>query len=166
MTHLGRFSIPQLCKNSSVLMVIVFTELFAIIFTLLIFQQEFWSGLGLVSLYLQWTLLSAIGLLCLFRNKLNNKPTWVTLSGALLCCMLPFLITEISSQYVFNRLSFAEFDISRLIRFSVVALIAIGIVLRLFAIFAVLDQRSKSEMTMRLQAVSYTHLTLPTTPYV
>lgn len=134
-------------------MVVLISELSAILVTLLLHRQDFLSNIGMISLYYQWTALLSTATLCLFRDKLNSLVNIQTIIGAAVCCFIPFLITELISQYISYGFSFLALDWSRLISFSIVALIMILLVLRLFSIFSVLEQRNRAEMEMRLQAL-------------
>ncbi len=134
-------------------MVVLISQLCAIAITLLLYQQYFLDRIGMISLYFQWTALLSTATLCFFRKKLNRLKNIYTAAGAAACCFIPFLITELISQYVSNGFGLIEADWGRVLSFSVVALIIILFVLRTFSIFSVLEQRNRAEMEMRLQAL-------------
>ena len=134
-------------------MAVLMTQLLAIVVTILLRQQDFLSRLGAVSLYLQWTVLLSVAILCLLRDKLNRASGLIAISGATLCFFVPFVMTEVFSHYLEGRFSLAVFDWQRFLSFSAVALILTLFVLRLFAITALIEQRNRAEMEMRMQAL-------------
>ena len=153
MKNFGNFVVPDICKNSSILTIIVFTQLIAICICLVPNKTEFLFRLGLVSIYLHWIVLLSTALLCLLKNRLNKKNSFKTVLGAIVCCYLPFLFIETASQYIDNKFSFSSFDVNRFFAFSIITLICTGIALRLFAVLALMEERNKSEMSLKMQAL-------------
>jgi len=148
-----RLLVPDLCKNSTLLITIVVAELGALVTSLLLHQDGFFLGLGRTSLYYQWSTLLSVALLCAARRRLNQSSALVALAGVFACCIMPFLITELSTQYLLNNFSLGTPDWRRLFSHLAIALIAIFVVIRQFSILAVLEHRNKAEMEQRIQAL-------------
>lgn len=153
MNYFGGFTLPDLSKISSILTVIVFTEIFAIIVSLLTYRDDFLANLGVISIYLIWIVLLALLLLNLLRTKLNRQSGFVTILGSIACCYLAFVVVELSSQYTLGKLNRHDFDSSRFLVFSIIALISICIVLRLFSVLVLMEARNKSEMSSKMHAL-------------
>jgi two-component system sensor histidine kinase AlgZ len=148
-----RFVVPNLCKNSAVLMVVVAAQLLAIVVTLLLGQQAFLARLGLVSVYCQWVMLLSVLLLCLARTKLNSLSKSWRIAGAAFCCMGPFLVTELARQYWVNGFELHASNWRELWSFAGVAVILTLFALRLISLSSVLEQRSRAELEMRIQSL-------------
>lgn len=149
----SRFEVPNLCKNSAVLMVVVLAQLLAIVITLLLSQEDFLARLGLVSVYCQWVMLLSVLLLCLARRKLNSFSGFLKITGAALCCLGPFFVTELARQFWVNGFDLQTIDWQELLSFSGVAIILTLFTLRLIGISTVLEQRSRAELEMRIQSL-------------
>lgn len=145
------FEIPKLCKNSALLSVIVCVELFAIVISILISDDDFLQKLGSVSLYCQWWALLSVVLLCFNRQRINK----LRLASAILvtcgCCMISYIGVELVTQLYIK--SYAAFDWSRFFSLGVVTLIFTLMTLRLFAAFSLIGQRGRAESEMRVQAL-------------
>ena len=153
MSARDNFIIPRLCRNSSLLVVVLLTQMFALIVALLLQQDEFLTGLGAISLYCQWIALMATAALCVFRTGLNQASNTVAIIGAALCCLLPALATEFSSQYFVLGRGWNGFDSGRFWSYSAVALVITLLVIRFFSILALIELRNKAEMSLRIQAL-------------
>lgn len=153
MSAKDNFSIPRLCRNSSLLVVVLLTQMFALIVALLLGQDEFLTRLGAISLYCQWIALMSTAALCLFRNGLNRASSFVAFVGAALCCMLPALITEFASQYYVLSRGWSGFDSGRFWSYSSVAGVITILVIRFFSILGLIELRNKAEMSLRIQAL-------------
>lgn len=152
MSHQATFVVPDFCKNSSVLMLVLLTELFSIVLTLIKYEEAFFAHLGSVSLYFQWCALLSCGLLCLLRSKLNaSKGLW-PLFGAFACCFFPFLIIELGAQWVFSEYQ-NEFRTTQFISRSISVLIIVMLILRFFSLMSLLELRNKAEMNQRILAL-------------
>jgi two-component system sensor histidine kinase AlgZ len=69
----GGFFLPDFCQAGSVFMVILVSELLALILALVRFQSDiFWLELGKYSLVIQWIALLSTGMLCLSRPVLRR----------------------------------------------------------------------------------------------
>ena len=146
--------IPNLCKNSTILSVIILTELFALMAALLMHKNDdFLTLFGKCSLYCQWIVLLSVALLCIFREKINRASTQSISLSIVMICMFSFTATELGSQYFVLAAGAANFDSLRFISFATIALIFTLLAVRLFNIALVVEQRNQSEMASRLQAL-------------
>lgn len=145
--------IPELCKNSSLLVAVVCAELLAILIVLLDYQNGFLVELGLTSLYCQWSVLVSLSLLCLCRKVIHRLSWHVSVLLYLMCCLLPFIFIELVAQWVLSGSSYFTVDWSRFLSYGLVVLIVCLALLRVFALTAIIEQRSRSEAEMRVQAL-------------
>ncbi len=148
------FPVPNICRNSNVLVVILTVELLSLGITLALYEQSFVAYLGVTSLYLQWWALSALFLLCRSRTLIAQLPRW---SGALLAAFLmlsPFVIIELFYQYFFQHpAALRLYDYDRLMRLSGVALLAVLVLLRLMVLMSRVERWNKAEAESRIQAL-------------
>lgn len=133
------------------LIVVVFVQLLVIIISILLNKGNFLEKLGAVTLYCQWWALASIALLCFFREWINKQNLFNAILLSVICCMLPFIAIELITQlYIQGR---DVFDWGRFISFCTIVLIFTLLSLRLFATFSLIDQRSRAESEMRVQAL-------------
>lgn len=147
-----RFYLPEFCRNTVLFAVVATVQIVAIVFTLLIYEQDFFRELGLVSLYLQWVSLSVCSLLCLFRKRLmmlaENKAYLLSLLLIVGC----FSIVELLTQ----RFTFPPtvgFDVTRYLRLCVISVLIGVLVLYWFRLVGKIDHRSRAEAESRVQSL-------------
>jgi len=145
-----RFALPNLCRNTSVLRIVVLTQLFAIVICVLVSTDQFWLKLGLVSLYLQWVALMSTALLCVFRRRLNKAEIWLRYGFAVLICFACFFTTELLSQ---GLLLPGSMDWGRVLKHALIALIVIFVAFQILALVSALDSRRRIETEARVQAL-------------
>ena len=146
--------IPDLCRNSSVLLTIILVELWAMVVSLLLHQTDFFLHLGSISLYLQLIALSCCLPLCLLKSYLRNLPPTLGFTVPLLLCMGVFGVVEVAAQ----ALRFGDvihFDWPQFFVHASVALIVFALLMRWFYLLGVLEQRGKAESESRVQALQY-----------
>lgn len=145
------FEIPRLCKNSGLLIVVVFVQLLVIIISILINEGNFLEKLGAVTLYCQWWALVSIALLCFFREWINKQHLLYAILSSVACSLVPFIAIELITQlYILGN---HAIDWVRFLSFGVIVLIFTLMSLRLFATFSLIDQRGRAESEMRVQAL-------------
>lgn len=88
--------IPKLCQLPRVFILILLSELLALLFTLLTFNsaESFWLKLGLYSFFIFWTSLVISFLLCAARDWLNAKSVGIS---TLLATVIVMTTTVMSS---------------------------------------------------------------------
>jgi len=133
-------------------MLVLLTEMFCIVVTLIKYEGAFFTHLGSISLYFQWCALLSCGLLCLLRQRLNSWKGVRPLIGAFFCCFLPFLIIELGAQWIFAEYQ-TEFKAAQFISRSIAVLIIVMLILRLFALISLLELRNKAEVNHRILAL-------------
>lgn len=146
--------IPNLCKNSSLLIVVAYTQLLAV--ALYSLMEENWSlsQFGIYSLYLQWWSLGCLFALCKLRVALSRiKSNRVQFLTTLSICVAVFIIVESVAYLVINRylpssISFGE-SFGRLIACIIFLILA----MRVVALLAVLEVRANAESDSRIQAL-------------
>ncbi len=96
--HHSQGVIPDFCSLTSVLVVILLSEIFAVLATLLSFDSydTIWTSFGMHSFFMIWTTLCVSALLCLLRHWLNTLPlTWIVF----IVIALVLLITCLTSFF-------------------------------------------------------------------
>lgn len=141
---------PNLCRNTAVLRVVVTIQLCAVIISLLMNTGDFAQRLGLVSLYLQWIGLSSTAVLCKLRGVINRQSELlkVLMIGAIV--FITFAVTESLTQMLLNS---AGFDWHEFFVRSGAMLIVLILVLQLFTMVTLLDERGRIETEARVQAL-------------
>jgi two-component system sensor histidine kinase AlgZ len=142
--------IPRLCRNTALLRIVLATELFALVITLVTSETSTAERLGLNSVYLQWVALSSTALLCWFRTSLNRAKPLPRILGVLLIYGLCFSLTEAISQSVSGS---ATFDWVRFAQHAAIMMIVVLVVMQLFVLITELDQRGRVESEARVQAL-------------
>lgn len=153
MKNSATFRIPEICKNSSILLIVLLTQLFAVLVSLMTFQSQFLATLSYTSFYLHWVVLISAVLLCSIKSKLNSLRNMTSVILTFACVFLCFTCIEVVSQLILNKFDIRGFDYVRFGRHSGVACIIIFIICRFFALLELVEQRNKSEMIMKMRAL-------------
>ena len=68
----GSFYVPDLCRVRAVFLMLVTSELFVLVLSIVQAEQGWidWNYFGLLSLFVQWTTLTSAALICLLRPRL------------------------------------------------------------------------------------------------
>jgi len=144
--------IPNLCKNSVLLLIILYTQLFAVFLFLVVEQAWRLEYLGYYSIYLQWCVLGSVALLCYFRRTLNSVPARYRPYLSAFLCFGVFLLVELAAQQLRVRfLPNAPSD--DLLKVCLAAVIAIFMVHRFIHLFSLSEQRDKAEAQARIEAL-------------
>jgi len=149
-----RLVIPQICRNSNLLITVIVTELAVMLFWLVNAENTNASSFGLWSLYGLWLVLISIFLLCLFRSSISSMPY---ILGALSVIVIYFVVLVSIEAFISYQLSMqgevSQLNWGRVIRIGVAGLIVILFLLRLFAFLNVLESRNKAEAESRVLAL-------------
>lgn len=96
----GGAFLPRFCSGRVVLMVMVITEITAVLLALAgeIGESDLWSRLFLLSLYLQWIGLSSAAVLCLARRVLARGSRLVAVAA---CYLLLLFVTAVISELAY-----------------------------------------------------------------
>ncbi|WP_286816138.1 sensor histidine kinase [Marinobacter sp. UBA3607] len=70
----GSFYVPDLCRVRAVFLMLVTSELFVLVLSIVQAEQGWidWNYFGLLSLFVQWTTLTSAALICLLRPRLAH----------------------------------------------------------------------------------------------
>lgn len=151
--RLKKLFIPEICRNSNLLITVIVTELAVILFWLVNAQNVSASAFGLWSLYGLWLVLISALLLCLFRTKIASMPYFY---GALCVVSIYFSVLisiEAFIAYQFSIISEPQLNWQRIIRIGLAGLIVLVFLLRLFSFLNVLESRNKAEVESRILAL-------------
>lgn len=153
-TAIESIFIPNICRNSNVLRVVVLVELLALVISLGIHERNFVVHLGTLSLYLQWWALSALALLCWLRRVVGSLPRFLGSVIVIMLIMTPFVLIELFFQHYFGSLDRDFwFDTFRFWRFFICALILSLVFLRIMLLAGEIDSWNKAEAESRIQAL-------------
>ncbi|QCF27365.1 sensor histidine kinase [Hydrocarboniclastica marina] len=146
--------IPDLCRVRAVFLVLVTTELVAILFALVRGTEGWldWDYLGLVSLFGQWTVLSSSALVCLMRNRLNKLGIAGTTMAVLVIVLADVaFFTLAAEQLLYGRAP--GFDWRQLSRNLIIAGLITLLVLRYFYLQHLWRFQKQAELQSRLGAL-------------
>jgi two-component system sensor histidine kinase AlgZ len=146
----NNYFLPDLCKSTSLIILIIATEIIAIVFLLLKPWHEITlEAFGWISLYLQWITLFSSALLCSVRKHLMNLPNT-------LAAMLAFIliVTVIISLSVFLEwLQTGEISWQKPLRNGLIGTMLAALLIRYLYVSSELSRQSKAELTARLEAL-------------
>lgn len=125
------FFLPDLSSGQSVFMLILIAELFVLVQVLALPGVLSWTRLALVSLFVQWIVLSSTAFLYLARPLLKNMPIWQSVAVAVSGVQIITLLFTVSAQML---LSPAQLNWSVIGRNLLVAFIISSMLLRYFYI--------------------------------
>lgn len=146
--------IPNLCKNSSLLIVVSYTQLLVVALYFLI--EDEWSvpQLGIYSLYLQWWSLGSLFALCWLRGPLTRiKSDWRQFLAILFICVSVFVLVEAVTHLVVNRYLSSTVAIEDSFRRLVACIIFLLVAMRVVALLGTLEVRVSAESDSRIQAL-------------
>jgi two-component system sensor histidine kinase AlgZ len=153
MTENNRFYVPNLCKNTAVLVSMLIAQVIIVIFQLLNYQNDWLITLGLTSLYVQWTLLLSTILLCYFRKNINALPSFKALFCGLSLLAIAFGVVEIGTQLTLNVMLGVEYDSAAMLRRALATILIFLLISRFFSVLHLLNQRARSEVQARIDAL-------------
>jgi len=145
--------LPDFCKNSSVLVVILYTELF--VSALFLFNGESHSLelFGYTSIYAQWLSLMTISLLCFTRNWLNRLKPTLRAIAVWSFYSISFWVVELTFKYLSNLYIQPEYSYGNSLSRYIACSIIFFLVLRVIELLNTIDKRSKSEANARIAAL-------------
>ena len=146
--------IPNICKNTGLLSVILYTQLVIIALFFLIEKEWHIEILGQYTFYLQWCVLGTMFIACLLNDKINKLVNWQRVLCLFLISMSVFSTVElismkVMSSFFYNFQYSANTFISRFIAFSIFSILLI----RLITLLSVLEKRSLAESESKMIAL-------------
>jgi len=146
--------IPNVCRNSNVLAIVVITQIIITIVWLVGQQSKQWVVLGLWSFYSQWVVLIATLFLCLARNYIAKLNYWFGCVTVVLIGIFSLLLVElVASNWSSGFISGLQLDGERFVYLSSATLLVCFLLLRFFGFLSVLEQRNKAESEAKLLAL-------------
>ncbi|MGI2027651.1 sensor histidine kinase [Endozoicomonas acroporae] len=129
------FFLPDLGSGQSVFMLVLISELFVLVQVLALpGEVDFsWTRLAMLSLFVQWIVLSSSAFLYLARPFLKGLPTWQSVMISLLGVQIITLLLTLLSQALLSPVHFAP-DWQQVNRNLLAALIISAMLLRYFYI--------------------------------
>lgn len=146
--------IPDICKNSVLLSVVIYNQLLA--FVLLVLIESDWSfeRYGLYSIYMQWLLLGFLFLVCNLRVSLNLQTPVFTVLACVLLFVFVFALVEGGRALIIESfLMGSEYQSTGMYRRFIASFILLLMSLRIIALLSVLERRSQSESLSRIEAL-------------
>ncbi len=149
------FFLPDLCKVQAVFILLIVTELVALLFALAHPSKELldWDHLGLISLFGHWSVLTSAAILCISRPKLAKLSInqAATLSFIIILCII--LLYSLIADHFLRPQSGTEIDTRFIFRNMVISAIIGGITLRYFYLQHQWRQQKQAELRARLEAL-------------
>ena len=148
-----RLIIPHLCRNSSLLLVVLVTQTLVFIAWLFLEPGLTVYSLGTWSLYAQWSAILACFILCSLRNFLSRQAYLHANILATLAICSSVLTLELGIHFFVNPNYGIAFDWQRLARVMTATALIAALVLRFFSLLDVLNKRSQAEAESRILAL-------------
>lgn len=149
------FFLPDLCQAQSILFLVLVVQL--LVFVMVLSQSDLinfdWARLGVVSLFVQWIVLSSAVILCNIRPLLTRmSPFFATLTGYGLILSLT-LGFSVGAELLMAKGAWGPRDTGIVGRNLIVAAIMTGIAFRYFFLQHQFRQQEKAELNARIQAL-------------
>ncbi len=158
--HPSRFFLPDFCQLQSFFLVVLTSELLAVVITLISYIHPGWPELGLVSMLIQWIVLLSSALICSLRTSLEKLPVWLIGFASYCCILFSTLLATLVSIWFFHQnvefgqfSNFTDFQWSMIFRNLAVASILGGVLLRYFYLQQQYRLRLAAETNARMEAL-------------
>jgi two-component system sensor histidine kinase AlgZ len=148
-----QINIPQLCRNSNLLIIIAATQLVIVVLWLLEPEGNPIEALGKWSLYGQWLVLITCAVLCLLREQIGTLSFVAAVLSVLVIGLLVLVLVELVATGWSSGFSHLNLDIDRLLRFGLANILILGALLRFFSFLATMENRNKAESQSRIEAL-------------
>lgn len=145
------YRLPHFCQASTVYLTIITSLLLAILLSLVEpnWQEDFWYNLSTFSLFILWTSLTSIGILCLTRRYYQS----ITLKKFSLFAISTILTVTVAYSIVVGAYLSLELSPWFLIRNLMVAALVSGVFFRFYFLRQESLWRIQSEAEARIQAL-------------
>jgi len=154
------FFIPHLCNGRSVLLLVLASEMFALIVAIVAYPlPKFnWVSFGLMSLLIQWITLSSAAVMCSMRPWLRRMPPWLSLSICLLFILSCTGVFSLIGQWAMTpkflaSTAFENIDYWTIAQNMLISILMSGMVFRYFVVHHKLRLKEGAELTARLQSL-------------
>lgn len=153
----AEFFLPDLCRVQSVLLMVLATELVAVLFTLIHsgLGRFDWDYLALSSLFGQWVVLSCAAILCLLRPRLARLPLKLAASACYGIVLGVTLVFAVGADWFFGGYELRGYqpNLAFLFHCLLISAILTGVVLRYFYLDFRWREQQQAELLARLQAL-------------
>ena len=145
---------PDLCQSNAALSLLICTQLFALIITLITSERQLidWEFLGLLSVYCHSIVLSSAALICQAQTLLANKTARAVSSF----CLAVIIGVSGLFGWIFTRLipsGSLQLDQDFILRTVLISVLLAGFVLRYFYLQHQWRIQKQSELKARLEAL-------------
>jgi two-component system sensor histidine kinase AlgZ len=150
----GDFYIPDLCRVRAVFMLVVTGELLALVLAVVQADERWieWHYFGLLSLFVQWTLLTSAAAICLLRRWLARQSTPLATATVVAIVLLDVLSFSLFADSVLNPVQ-TEAPTQATAKNLLLSLLITLMVLRYFYLQFQWQQQQEAEMQARLTAL-------------
>lgn len=145
--------IPQLCRNSNLLMIIVFTQLFVLVAWLLTSSANSVATLGQWSLYVQWVVVITCALLCHLRAKIAQQSYLLGVLAIVLAGLSVVFVVELVAAGWSQGFVSWQIDMERFVRVAIADILVLGAMTRFFSFLALQESRNVAESQSRIEAL-------------
>lgn len=152
--------LPDFCANQAVFRMIIIAELLALVLALATADsaQDFWAGLGLLSFFVQWIVLSSAAALCFFGPHLKRLAPLPATLAAYGLTQIATLLCSLAAGWAAQSLRLETFSaeagsVPALLRNLAVSSIAVLVALRYFYVQHQWRENVEAEARARLQAL-------------
>lgn len=147
------FQVPNFCRNTSILLVLLITQVVVTALWLLASSWSTFETLFLYSFFTQIAVLSICLVLCLSRRWVGRQSYWV---GFGVCWAVVVVVAggvNLLSQFIQLNVARPEIVFGDFVRVVLAASLIFLLLVRFFALLTTLDTRSKSEVESRMLAL-------------
>ena len=148
------FYIPDLCRVRAVFMLVVTGELLALVLAVVQADERWieWNYFGLLSLFVQWTLLTSAAAICLLRRWLARQTVSLATVMVVIIVMLDVLAFSLFADSVLNTAN-PEGPLQGVAKNMLLSVLITLMVLRYFYLQFQWQQQQEAEMQARLTAL-------------
>lgn len=142
---------PNFCKNTSILIVVIIAVLLSAVVSLLNTTSPNMTDFSMTSLYIVWLFIIWSACLCLIGrfNKNNYKNNHTRYLLCLSACLIVFFIYELIIQKIYLN----HFDPTRLTRHTIVSSLFLLSSLRGLQLVMIYSERSRADLQIKLSAL-------------
>jgi two-component system sensor histidine kinase AlgZ len=145
--------IPNLCRNSNLLILVLLTQVVVLIEWLCFDADLSVYSLATWSLFAQWSALTSALLLCLLRRRIQKIRLILAMTLVVVVICGSVIFIDLVFVYLLRYQDAWSLSGGRFLRVIGASLLISALTLRLFALLDVLDKRSKAEAESRILAL-------------
>lgn len=147
--------LPDFCQAATLYLIVISSVLLALLLSFASpnWQQAFWTNLSLFSLFILWTSLTSLGILCLLRRYILLKLPNVSLQRFSTLAIGIILLVTLSYSLLISFYLSEQPSLWFLLRNIFIAMIVSGVFFRYFYLREESLRRIRSEAEARIQAL-------------